>query len=458
MFNKEELEFIVHNCMTADTIRDVTEDIGGDIYNHTFNYNGKVCVLDDYDCVACGNDEPVMVTPGYLLDIINEADPEHVKTSELVNITFKNLSRVSGFSSAEYVRKVIALTSYIKDSGSFSDISLTDCTIDVVVETIGVVSDVGVERILKSMSNSITPIELNLGDVTTVQLSIRRLATNDISITSTSGLGSLVVDENGVGYRYVTGSDNLINMYSSWDEDETVDPCLIAAMSVISTCVDIKAVLRTGINNQEIVNDRNYYTTFVYDKTNPDSMVALGVVIHHLVVGTYTLVDITDVTVYRLFVDKDVCFIGVVYDRYKMRDIIAGAKSVLVIKQDTRPSDLGSDVLQPNVRLYGDGNSSVPQKTWDYFINKPIPFIIQRFDTHNTDYLGVVLRLAILNLEGDVLSRVSDFVTEIMETTSRGTRKVTPKIVDMINFGRSFTDEYDNIVDARLREIPKYKD
>lgn len=405
-FTHEELSFIATHLCSPDDIKYYVlrgESSGG------FELGGLIYQYHEDNTITLKG-ETITPTPDFLIDIINGYDSNHYLTKQQCNVVFLTLIENTPFTSRSFLSELLRIKEYVSLHLNDNYLPLHNCPSEYLRRALYTIDKFDIERVKGILGKSLT----------------KRLLIKDVS--STSGLKITATLEGGININdpYLPGltilADNhrnkkcieeymaqvdtnvLTRLESSWETKDILPIDTHVALHLLGLSKTILTGFDKVMSDRVTLNERPLFDTFIYDGTDINSIIALGIAVqaHHVQKNYhYDFYDIQGDVPSDAFIDKRVCFVGTYYPFDEMKRCEEMAGEVIVLE--------------------GDDMSGVVNKAWDYFIDMSRPLVIGVFD--DMEFQEYLSHISLAQKEGrhpSPLNRIYPFMDELMKGVRTG--------------------------------------
>lgn len=405
-FTHEELSFIAAHLCSPDDIKYYVlrgESSGG------FELGGLIYQYHE-DSTITLEGEVITPTPDLLINIINGYDSNHYLTKQRCNVVLLPLIENTPFTSRSFLSELLRIKEYISLHLDDNYLPLHDCPSEYLRRALYTIDKFGIGRVKGILRESITK-----------RLLIKDVGSNSgLKITSTLGGGININDPYLPGltifadnYRnkkcieeYMAQVDPsvLTRFESSWMPEDMLPMDTHVALHLLGLSKTILMGFDKVMTDRVTLNERPLFDTFIYDGTDINSIIALGLAVrtHHVQKNYhYDFYDIQGDVPTGAFTDNRVCFIGTYYPFDEMK----------------RCEEMAGEV----VVLEGDDMSGIVNKAWDYFIDMSRPLVISIFD--DMEFQEYLSHISLAQKEGrhpSPLNRIYPFMDELMKSVHSG--------------------------------------
>lgn len=444
-YNDRELLFIATHCMVPYTINRLVKNEIDIPSGMIFDLEGKSHTLDYYDMVRSEDDESP-ASPEFLVRVIEQYDPDQIMTNKIVNEIFEPLCVASGLTTHEYIKTTQALISYIRENRIDDYVSLENCDIKYILDSLTNLDNFDIRQLANQISKSVTPLCLTYQVSKTNVLELKRSLKGGIRVTDRELKGILLSARE---WRdTVCRGDYVIKIKESelkwptseWsfvDDDETL--LLNIALNIIGLCTTMNNGIERALLQQIELTRNASFDIYIYDKSSPDSIIALGLAVYRNNKARnfkYEFIDVTEEVDLDLFKGKSVCFAGASYDAKTMKAVTTVSRRVF---------DLGNNTEE-----------SVVVYAWRKFIGKPYPFLIKLFDTDSESYIVEEIKRGIeRSVNGTVLQTIVPLTEELVKTADEVAVALPPIALKLMSLGHEDEDGLGpNVIDLRIANKP----
>ena len=405
-FTHEELSFIATHLCSPDNIKYYVlrgESSGG------FELDGLIYQYHEDSTITLGG-EVIIPTPDLLINIINGYDSNHYLTKRQCNIMLLPLIENTPFTSRSFLSELLRIKKYVSLHLDDNCLPLHNCPSEYLRRALYTIDKFDIERVKGILGKSLTK-RLLIKDVgSTSGLKITATLKGGININDPYLPGLTILADNhrnkkGIEeYMAQVDTNTLTRLESSWGTKDILPVDTHVALHLLGLSKTILTGFDKIMSDRVTLNERPLFDTFIYDGTDINSIIALGMAVqaHHVQKNYhYDFYDIQEDVPSDAFIDKRVCFVGIYYPFCEMK----------------RCEEIAGEV----VVLEGDDISGVVNKAWDYFIDMRRPLVISVFD--DMEFQEYLSHVSLAQKEGrhpSPLNRIYPFMDELMKGVRTG--------------------------------------
>lgn len=399
-FTHDELLFIATHVCTPDDIKYYV--LRGEV-SGGFELGGLIYQYHEDDVITL-NGEVITVTPDFLINVIHGYDTNHRLTKTRMHLLFSYLVEHTPFTARSYLSEVLRIRDYVSTHLEDDYLPLHQCPSEYLRRALYVIDKYGINRVKRALSESLTKY-LYVKDITPTRgLKIAATIKGGINLSDTHLPGLTILVDNHRNKKcveeYVAHVDPaaLTQFDTPWQGTDVLPVCTHIALHLLGLSKTILTGFDKAMSERVTLNERPLFDTFIYDGTDINSIIALGMAVqaHHVQKNYhYDFYDIQGDVPTEAFINKRVCFVGTYYPADEMERCAKMADAV--------------------VTLYGDDVSGTVNKAWDFFIDMTRPLVIDVFD--DMDFQEYLTHISLAQKEGrhpSPLNRIYPFMDELM--------------------------------------------
>ena len=405
-FTPDELLFIATHVCTPDDIKYYV--LRGEV-SGGFELGGLIYQYHADDVITL-NGEVISVTPDFLIKVINGYDTQHHLTKTRMNLLFSYLVENTPFTTRSYLSEVLRISDYVSAHLEGNYLPLHKCPSEYIRRALYTIDKYGIERVKAVLSKSLTK-RLLLKDISPTRgLKITATHMGGINVSDPHLPGLTILADNHRNekcieeYMAQVDYEALTRFESAWSSIDILPADTHVALHLLGLSKTILTGFDKIMSDRVTLNERPLFDTFIYDGTDINSIIALGMAVqaHHVQKNYhYDFYDIQGDVPADAFTDKRVCFIGTYYPFDEMK----------------RCEEMAGEV----VVLEGDDMSGIVNKAWDYFIDMSRPLVISIFD--DMEFQEYLSHVSLAQKEGrhpSPLNRIYPFMDELMKGVRSG--------------------------------------